>query len=158
MAAFHRESPGSCPMASVPLLSSGIKIPAGMGREGAAIRIAGEEGPLRRRSCNGAQERNSGVLESRHLKSRDCAWVQIWSWDEPAGPGIVLQSALGEGARYQHCCRLSYDPVSLLLVQFWSNGQRESIRTSAAGSNAPSLARGWHSSVKLSTRRSGTWW
>ena len=60
----------------------------------------------------------------------------------PAEPGTVLKAGLGVDARHRPCCRLSRAPFSFLLVQFWSNGQKESTRTSATGSNAPSLARG----------------
>ena len=76
----------------------------------------------------------------------------------PAKPGTVLKAGLGEGARYRPCCRLSQAPFFFLLVQFWSNGRKESVRTLATRSNAPSLARGWHSSVKPFTQSSAMRW
>lgn len=76
----------------------------------------------------------------------------------PAEPGTVLKAGLGVNARYRPCCRLSHAPFSFVLVQSWSNGRKESVHTSAAGSNAPSLARGRHSSVKPFTRSSAMWW
>ena len=77
----------------------------------------------------------------------------------PAKPASVLKAGLEESARYGPCSRLSHAPFSFLLAQFWSNGRKESIRTLASGSNAPSLAKGQrHGSLKPFTRSSAMWW